>query len=69
MSANTLGLMICPPPFEKLDRVLMSSEWELKFPKVTVEALDRSTSDHTPLLLNRRRRVASRQCNSTFKRV
>ena len=43
-----------PPTFEKLDRVLMSTEWELKFPKVTVEALDRSRSDHTPLLLNGR---------------
>ena len=43
---------LAPPTFEKLDRVLMSSEWELKFPNVTVQALDRSRSDHTPLLLN-----------------
>jgi hypothetical protein len=43
-----------PPTFEKLDRVLMSPEWELKFPKVIVEALDRHRSDHTPLLLNGR---------------
>ena len=41
-----------PPTFEKLDRVLMSPEWELKFPNVSVKALDRSRSDHTPLLLN-----------------
>jgi exonuclease III len=41
-----------PPTFEKLDRVLMSPEWDLKFPNVTVEALDRTRSDHTPLLLN-----------------
>ena len=41
-----------PPTFEKLDRVLMSPEWELKFPNVTVHALDRSRSDHMPLLLN-----------------
>ena len=27
---------LAPPTFEKLDRVLMSSEWELKFPNVTV---------------------------------
>jgi hypothetical protein len=26
---------LAPPTFEKLDRVLMSSEWELKFPNVT----------------------------------
>jgi hypothetical protein len=43
---------LVPPTFEKLDRVLMSPEWELKFHNVTVCALDRSRSDHTPLLLN-----------------
>jgi hypothetical protein len=43
---------LVPPTFEKLDRVLMSPEWKLKFPNVTVQALDRSRSDHTPLLLN-----------------
>jgi hypothetical protein len=43
---------LVPPAFEKLDRVLMSPEWELKFPNVTVQALDKSRSDHTPLLLN-----------------
>jgi hypothetical protein len=41
-----------PPTFEKLDRVLMSPEWDIKFPNVTIEALDRTRSDHTPLLLN-----------------
>jgi hypothetical protein len=30
----------------------MSPEWELKFPNISVKALDRSRSDHTPLLLN-----------------
>jgi hypothetical protein len=40
------------PTFEKLERVLMTPEWELKFPNVTLQALDRSRSDHTPLLLN-----------------
>jgi exonuclease III/ubiquitin len=43
-----------PPTFEKLDRVLMSPDWELKFSNVTVKALDRARSDHTPLLLNGR---------------
>src|SRR6266498_5209622 len=37
--------------FEKLDRVLMTIEWEFKFPLVSVQALDRGLSDHTPLLL------------------
>ena len=39
------------PTYEKLDRVLMTTEWELKYPLVTVHALDRGVSDHTPLLL------------------
>jgi hypothetical protein len=43
---------LVPPTFEKLDRVLMSPEWELKFPNVTVQTFDRSRSDHMPLLLN-----------------
>jgi hypothetical protein len=40
------------PTFEKLDRVLASVEWEQKFPLVTVRALSRTGSDHTPLLIN-----------------
>ena len=39
------------PTFEKLDRVLMSTDWEQKFPKSTVVAEARELSDHTPLLL------------------
>jgi hypothetical protein len=38
------------PTFEKLDRVLASIEWEQKYPLVSVRALTRSGSDHTPLL-------------------
>jgi hypothetical protein len=38
--------------FEKLDRILMSVEWEQKFPLASVHALTRSGSDHTPLLLD-----------------
>jgi exonuclease III len=40
------------PTFERLDRVLASTEWEQKFPLVTVDALNREISDHTPLLLS-----------------
>jgi exonuclease III len=40
------------PTYEKLDRVLMSSEWEFKYPMVSIQALDRGVSDHTPLLLD-----------------
>ena len=42
------------PTFEKLDRVLVSTEWKKKFPLTVVEAMGRSQSDHTPLILNPR---------------
>ncbi|WVZ49622.1 hypothetical protein U9M48_000963 [Paspalum notatum var. saurae] len=38
--------------FEKLDRVLVTTEWKTKYPKATVQALTREISDHTPLFLN-----------------
>jgi len=40
------------PTFEKLDRVLVSIEWEIMFPLTTVEPRDGNISDHTPLVLN-----------------
>jgi hypothetical protein len=40
------------PTFEKLDRVLVSTEWELQFPLTSVEPRDRNISDHTPLVVN-----------------
>src|SRR5438128_5030747 len=46
--ANSLPMIT----FEKLDRVLMTTEWEFKFLFVSVQALDRGMSDHTPLLLD-----------------
>jgi hypothetical protein len=30
----------------------MTTEWEFKYPLVSVRALDRGISDHTPLLLD-----------------
>ena len=30
----------------------MTTEWEFKYPMVTVQALDRGVSDHAPLLLD-----------------
>jgi hypothetical protein len=38
--------------YEKLDIVFMSSEWELKYQLVSIQALDRGVLDHTPLLLD-----------------
>jgi endonuclease/exonuclease/phosphatase family metal-dependent hydrolase len=42
------------PTYEKLDRVLVSTEWVLKLPGVTVPTLARGISDHNPLLLDTR---------------
>jgi endonuclease/exonuclease/phosphatase family metal-dependent hydrolase len=40
------------PTYEKLDKVLMTTEWEIKYLLVLVHDLDRGVSDHTPLLLD-----------------
>ena len=40
------------PTFEKLDRILVTTEWEQKFPLTSIQALTREISDHTPLLLD-----------------
>jgi hypothetical protein len=40
------------PTYEKLDRVLASTEWELNSPLAKVEARDRNISDHTPLVVS-----------------
>ena len=37
---------------EKLDIILMATEWEEQFPLSNVIALTRDISDHTPLLFN-----------------
>lgn len=41
------------PTYEKLDRVLMDTDWESKFPMVSVRALPHieAISDHAPILL------------------
>jgi hypothetical protein len=40
------------PTFEKLDRVLVSTDWEIQFPLTSVEPRDSNISDHTLLVLN-----------------
>jgi hypothetical protein len=40
------------PTFEKLDRILVTTEWEEKIPLTMVQALTRGLSNHNPLLLN-----------------
>ena len=38
------------PTLEKLDKILMSYDWEDLFPLVTARKLVRDVSDHNPLL-------------------
>ena len=38
--------------FEKLDRFLVSSEWEEQYQMSIVTTLDRGLSDHAPLILD-----------------
>ena len=40
------------PTLEKLDRFLMTREWELLFPLTTVHKLTREVSDHNPIVLD-----------------
>ena len=40
------------PTYEKLDHILVITDWEQKFPLAAVQALTREISDHTPLLLD-----------------
>ena len=48
-----LGEQSPDPTYEKLNHVLMDTEWESKFPMVSVRALPRieALSDHAPILL------------------
>ena len=41
------------PTSEKLDRVLMDTDWESKYPMVYIRALERieALSDHAPIIL------------------
>jgi hypothetical protein len=41
------------PTYEKLDRILMDADWELKFPMVSVRDLDQieGLSDHAPIFM------------------
>lgn len=48
------------PILEKLDRILVSKEWEEAFPNVIVKNLPREVSDHNPLI------ISSGPCNSNL---
>jgi len=56
------------PTYEKLDRVLASTEWKQRFSLVSVDALNRKISHHTPLLLSISKKVhRSRQPEFKFE--
>jgi hypothetical protein len=42
------------PTYEKLDRILMSTKLEERFPLSVAEPRDKSQSDHNPIILNTR---------------
>ncbi len=52
----TWSNMQANPTLAKLDRFLLSTEWDSRFPLSFVTALPRITSDHTPLLLKTARK-------------
>jgi hypothetical protein len=55
------------PTYEKLDRVLMDTEWEVKYPMVSVRALERieKLSDHATIILTTG--TPRRVCKRPFK--
>jgi hypothetical protein len=40
------------PTYEKLVRVLVTTEWELKYPRVMIQALTREILGHSPILID-----------------
>jgi hypothetical protein len=57
------------PTYEKLDRVLMDHEWELKYPMVSVRALPRivGLSHHAPILLTTGKPGSQSKCQFKFE--
>jgi exonuclease III len=55
------------PTFEKLDRILVTTDWEAKYPLSSVVALSRDISDHTPILLNTGEPVTGNQYPFKFE--
>jgi hypothetical protein len=55
------------PTYEKLDRVLMDTDWESKYPLVSIRALERikRLSYHAPILLITR--IPKPPCKCPFK--
>ena len=56
------------PIQSNIDRVLVSTEWEEKYPMATLSALTRIGSDHTPLLLDDEEQRIQRQRQFFFEK-
>lgn len=57
----TWSNMHLKPTLAKLDRFLVSTDWDLSFPLSKVIALPRHTSDHTPIFLSTGTKLAPRR--------
>lgn len=55
------------PTLEKLDRMLMSKEWEDLFPLVMIKKLPRDISDHNPLILLSESQTPSKTIHFRFE--
>jgi exonuclease III len=77
----TLGRLIClgghytwsnnqiNPTLEKLDRFLMSSDWEDLFPLTTIHKIAREVSDHNPIILDTMESRDVKKRHSDLKRA
>lgn len=57
------------PTLARLDRFLVSTDWDQEFPLTEVVALPRITSDHCPILLSTERKCWSRRNNFRFEKA
>lgn len=55
------------PTLEKLDRYLVSKQWEDLFPRVTVSKLPREVSDHNSLILSTNSQIPLRYLRFRFE--
>lgn len=57
-----------PPSSAKLDRFLVSPEWEDKFPLSLAQALPRPLSDHTPIMFDTKK-ISSKEKPFRFEKI
>lgn len=63
------------PTLEKLDKVLISDNWETEFPRCNIRKIPRYMSDHNPIIYNSESNISHKECKcfsfeiSWFKHV